>query len=153
MTVSAVTPPPAMPKGFWIALAINAVWINVSEVFRYFVFVMPQMRADFPELADVAPMTLGVFAIWGVWDTILVAAATVIPWFALERFGPTARNAVLAGTGVWLTVFCLLWIGLYNMGLATLTVMAMALPLAWLEMAIAALIVRWSQRRYAGAAV
>ena len=125
------------------ALIVNFLWINASEVFRYFVFVMPMMRDAFPMLPDIAPMNLSVFLIWGVWDTILVITATLLPWLAMTSFGASAGRAVLYGTGVWMSVFVILWLGLYNMNLATPRVLAVALPLAWLEMVVASLIVWW----------
>lgn len=125
------------------ALIANFVWINMSEVFRYFAFIMPMMRDALPMVPDVAPMDLTVFLIWGVWDTILVAAATIIPWLALNVLGATMKNAVLAGTGVWLAVFVIFWLGAFNMNLATPRIVLTALPLAWLEMIVAALIVWW----------
>lgn len=128
---------------FTKALLANLLWINVSEVFRYFAFVMPSMREAFPALPDVAPMSLPVFLIWGAWDTIVVITATLVPWMALRLFGASAGRAIAYGTGVWLAVFVVLWLGLFNMNLATPEVLAVALPLAWLEMIVAALIVWW----------
>ncbi|GGX71139.1 hypothetical protein GCM10007385_45180 [Tateyamaria omphalii] len=128
---------------FKMALIANFIWINVSEVFRYFVFVMPMMRDAFPMVPDVAPMNLPVFMIWGFWDTVMVLTATVLPWMAMRVFGACAFRAVLYGTGVWLAVFVILWLGLYNMNMATLGILAIALPLAWVEMVVASLIVWW----------
>lgn len=128
---------------FTMALIINFIWINASEVFRYFAFVMPMMREAFPMVPDVAPMNLPVFMIWGVWDTILVLTATLLPWMAMKAFGASALRAALYGTGVWMSVFVILWLGLYNMNMATAGVLAVALPMAWVEMVIAALIVWW----------
>lgn len=105
------------------------------------------MRDAFPMVPDVAPMTLPVFMIWGLWDTILVLTATLIPWMAMKVFGASALRAVLYGTGVWIAVFVILWLGLYNMNLATPAVLAVALPLAWVEMVVAALIVWWFTAR------
>lgn len=132
---------------FTMALIVNFVWINASEVFRYFAFVMPMMREAFPMVPDVAPMNLSVFMIWGVWDTILVLTATLLPWMALKAFGASAFRAVLYGTGVWMAVFVILWLGLYNMNMTTAGVLAVALPMAWVEMVVAALIVWWFAAR------
>ena len=144
MTSLARTPPIASWRTpFTYALAINFLWINLSEVFRYFVFVMPMMREALPLVSDVAPMSLSVFLIWGIWDTILAAAATTAPWLALSIFGATLRTTLLAATGVWLSIFGLIWIGIYNMNLTTWQIVLTALPLAWFEMIIAALVVRW----------
>ncbi|ABD54928.1 hypothetical protein [Jannaschia sp. CCS1] len=128
---------------FVMALVFNFLWINASEVFRYFAFVMPMMRDAFPMLPDVAPMNVPVFLIWSLWDTILVVTATLLPWMAMKVFGTSMLRAILYGTGVWMSVFVILWLGLYNMNLATPGVLALALPLAWLEMVVAALIVWW----------
>ncbi|WP_109314892.1 hypothetical protein [Pseudovibrio ascidiaceicola] len=144
MTSLATSPP---KRAFWLALLLNFLWINASEVFRYFAFVMPLMRSSLPQVQDVAPMNLPVFMIWGVWDTVLVFATTGLSWLLLERFGPTLRNAIYAGSAIWATVFIILWLGLWNMNLATTQVVLTALPLAWLEMLIAALIVRWAMVR------
>ncbi|MEM9128608.1 MAG: hypothetical protein AAGA97_02670 [Pseudomonadota bacterium] len=93
------------PRLLWLALGLNVIWINASEVFRYFAFVMPMMRDAFPELPGIAPMNLTVFAIWGIWDSILVCSATFIPWFWMQQSGISKASALLAGSFVWMTVF------------------------------------------------
>ena len=142
-------PQTASNGGFPTALVLNLVWINASEVFRYFAFVMPLLRDSFPMLEGVAPMDPGVFAIWAVWDTILVVSVTGFCWLYLERFGTGAWHAVLAGSGAWTGIFVILWLGMYNMNLATPTLLAVALPLSWLELVVAAFIVRWAMVRNA----
>ncbi len=134
-------------RRFWLAFGANFLWINASEVFRYFAFVMPMMRAALPELPDAAPMNLPVFLIWGLWDTLLIFIATGAAWIFLERFGPSWRVAIVAGSLIWAAVFVILWVGLFNMNLTSIAVMAVALPLAWLEMIVAAAIVRWAMLR------
>ncbi len=138
---------PALRKNTWSpflrALLANTIWINLSEVFRYFVFLKGMMQSALPTVPDVAPMNIPVFLIWGLWDTVLVLAATGISWLILERFGTSYRVAIAAGSAVWATVFVLIWVGIWNMNLATPAILAVALPLAWFEMVVAALIVRW----------
>lgn len=137
-------------RPYWVALGANAVWINASEVFRYFAFVMPMMREAFPGVDNVAPMNLGVFLVWGLWDTILLAFSTLVAglWFA--AFGYGVRQAVYAGIAIWAGVFGVLWLGLLNMNLASLAIVGIALPLALVEMVVAALITRWALLRFAG---
>lgn len=98
-------------------------------------------------LPDVAPMNLSVFMIWSIWDTILVLTATLLPWMAMKLFGASAVHAILYGTGVWMAVFVILWLGLFNMNLTTTNILAIALPMAWIEMVIAALIAWWFATR------
>lgn len=149
MTTATLHDQPFPWRGFlWTAL-IAGIWINVSEVVRYFAFVMPMLRDAFPQIADVAPMDIGVFAIWGLWDTILVLTVTGAIWICLDRFGPGIRNSILAATFVWAAIFVILWLGVWNMGLTTPSIIAIALPLAWLELAIAGLIVNWGRTWFA----
>jgi membrane-associated protease RseP (regulator of RpoE activity) len=134
-------------RGLAAAIGLNLVWVNISEVFRYFAFVMPMMRESLAMVPDVAPMNVPVFLIWGIWDTIVILAITAGAWLCFERFGYSRKIAVLAGTSVWLAIFVVLWLGLLNMNLATIGVLLVALPLAWLEMVVAALVTLWSLRR------
>ena len=136
-------------RAFWLTTLINALWINASEIFRYFVFVMPMMREAFPQIDNVAPMNWFVFAIWGVWDSILVLCVTGFVWMFLERFGRGSKSALLAGTLVWAAIFVILWMGILNMNITTPNVLAIALPLSWVEMVIAAMIVNWGMLRFA----
>lgn len=150
MTTAIADAPLSRRPILWTLLLL-AVWINASEVFRYFVFVMPMMRETLSALPDVAPMNLPIFLIWGIWDTILLLAVAGFVWLFLDRFGHGPGQAVLAGTLVWVAIFGILWLGLYNMNLATPSILAIALPLSWLELVIAALIVHWGRRWWSGA--
>ena len=60
-------------KQFVVITLIVSIWVNISEVFRYFVFVMPSMRTYFAGRVGIAEMDLSIFAIWGLWDTVLTA--------------------------------------------------------------------------------
>lgn len=133
---------------FWLTALVNAVWINASEVFRYFVFVMPMMREAFPQVEGIAPMNLPVFAIWGAWDAILVLVVTGFVFLFLDRFGNGLLQAIVAGTLIWTAIFVILWLGLFNMNIATGAILAVALPLSWIEMVVAALIVKWGMRYF-----
>jgi len=124
------------------------IWINASEVFRYFVFVMPMMRDELAMVPDIAPMNWGVFAIWGAWDTLLTVKVVVITWLVTERFGSSLRAALWAGFACWCFFFVLFWVGQFNMNLASPALVATALPLALLEMVVASVIVMWGLKRF-----
>ncbi len=142
------TPNPFISKPFLKTLFLNFLWQNISETFRYFVFVMPMMRAAFPSVPDIAPMSFNAFLIWVMCGIILLTTQSIFTWTYLERFGNTLKNALIIGTLIWLAIFGVLWIALYNMNLATLSIMSYALPLSWLEMIISALIVHWGMRHF-----
>ncbi|MGF1545226.1 MAG: hypothetical protein ACFB00_12140 [Parvularculaceae bacterium] len=135
------------PRALVGAFAANYVWINASEVWRYFAIVRPMLRAAYPDDPGVGAMNLAIFAVWGVWATILIAAATGFFWLYLQARGATLAEAAFGATGFTLGTFGLLWLGGGNMGLAPAPIMWTALPLAWLELFVAALIVRRFMRR------
>lgn len=143
---------PATRRQFWIAFAINTIWINVSEIWRYLVIIKPMLHETFPDRADIAPFTLPIFGLWSIWDTWLVFAATGFFWLYLNWAGSTIRQSLIAATVFTITVFGLLWFGIANMGLAPMRFFWTALPLAWVEQAVAALIVMWAMNRRIGQA-
>ena len=128
-------------RAFLYTTLLNFIWINLSEVFRYFVFVMPMMQKAFPQIDGIAQMSPGILAIWGLWDTILVFVSTMICWLFLDRFGDSLKHAFLSGTLVWFSVFVLFWLGNLNMKLAPVSVLLIALPLSLFEMLVAAYLV------------
>lgn len=131
------------------ALVLTYLWLNASEIFRYFVFVMPMTRVANPAVPDVAPMNLAVFVIWGLWDVLLFAVVAAIVGLYLERFGGGLTSILAAGTLLWAAIFCIFWLATWNMNMTTARVLLTALPLAWLEMVVAAAILEWGWRKRA----
>ncbi len=123
-------------RSFLIVLMIAYMWLNASEVFRYFAFVMPMTRDAMSSVRDVAPMSYTVFMIWGLWDTLLFGCVTFIAWLFYEKFGGGLRNTLAVGTLLWLAIFCIFWLAAWNMNLTVSRVPLVALPLAWIEMVV-----------------
>lgn len=139
-----------MSANAWLrTFLVVTLWINLSEIFRYFVIVMPMTRATLSSVPDVAPMNVPVFLIWGVWDTTLTIMVLWIYSLHERSFGKTRKTIFLAGTTCWATLFLLFWIAMLNMNLARADTALLALPLAWIEMIIAAWLAQWSVRRQA----
>jgi hypothetical protein len=133
------------------ALLLMALWVNLSEVLRYFALVMPMTRAALPEVEGVAPMNLPVFLVWGVWDTIFILVAARVIWLHFEKFGGGMRRILEAATLVWALVFVLFWMAAWNMRLTVGSIALSALPLAWIEMVVAAAILERGWRNRPGA--
>lgn len=147
MTQSLDIKPTNQSKAFWLALGMNFIWINISEVTRYFGLIKPMLHDAYPEASHIAAVSPGIFVSWMLWDTILIIAATGFFWMFLQQFGMTIRNVMLSSLGFTITVFGLIWIGIANMGFAPISFIWAALPLAWLEQLIAAYIVYWAIKR------
>ncbi len=135
-------------RTFVLTCLVVSLWVNASEVFRYFVFVMPMTREALAVVPGIAPMNFPVFLVWGIWDTILVIMTVVMYWLYTERFGASARSVVISATFTWFLFFVLFWVGLLNMRLTQPSIAAIALPLAWFEMIVACFIARACFRRF-----
>ena len=129
------------------AFGLNFVWMNLSEMLRYFLIVKPLVRTDFAMVPGIVPDTPVIGMLWLVWDILLIAVTTFWCWLVIDRFGQSRPVAIAAGTIVWVTIFVLLWLGVHNMALATPRILAAALPLAWFELVVAAFLVRWVMMR------
>jgi hypothetical protein len=127
-------------KQFILTTLIVSIWINISEVFRYFVIVKPMMGEYLSILPGVVPMNWSIFASWGVWDTILTALVVFVYWLVAQRFGSNLMSTFISATTSWALFFLLFWLGLVNMGLSSVSIAFMTLPLALLEMVVACLI-------------
>jgi hypothetical protein len=134
-------------RDFWLALAINFLWINASEIWRYLVIIKPMLHQTYPGRTDIAPFDLPTFALWSIWDSWLIFAATGFYWLYLNWAGRNLRQALITATLLTLTVFGLIWLGVVNMGFVPARFIWIAVPLAWIEQAVAALIVLWAMRR------
>lgn len=126
-----------------VALLANFLWINASEIWRYLVVVRPMVQAAYGGRAGIAPFDLATFALWSVWDMMLITAATGFYWLHFRWSGRGLLPCVMAATLFTLTVFGLLWLAMVNMGLAPARIMFAALPLAWVEQVGAAFIMWW----------
>ncbi|MEM9090948.1 MAG: hypothetical protein AAGC93_19650 [Cyanobacteria bacterium P01_F01_bin.53] len=128
-------------KTFSLVTVLTSIWINISEVFRYFILVRPETQTTLAAIPNVADMNWGIFAIWGVWDTVLTAFVVLVTWLWL-RLDPAASRiqlAMTAGSTAWL-LFLLFWVAQANMGLARWAFVPVPLVLSWLEMVVGAYI-------------
>ncbi|WP_298302199.1 hypothetical protein [uncultured Erythrobacter sp.] len=132
---------------FLSALLANFVWINLSEIARYFWVIRPMLHDAFPGQSHIAPMDWSIFALWGIWDIVLVVGATGFFWLWLERFGTHWQQIFVASLGFTITIFGLIWLGIANMGLAPYSLLFAALPMAWIEQLVACYIVAMIQHR------
>lgn len=137
-------------RNFWTALIANSVWINASEIWRFLVVIRPMLQATYPGRSDIGPFTLPVFVSWSVWDTVLIFAATGFYWLYINWAGRSVRNALVVATYFTVTIFGLIWLGVVNMGFVPPSFIWAALPLAWIEQAVAALIVWWAMGKQRG---
>jgi hypothetical protein len=130
-------------KQFLIVAMIASLWVQSSEVFRYFILVMPELKQFLSALPGAIPMNLPVFTSWGIWDTLLTFCNVFIFWLYAQKFGNNWRSAIAAGTISWLFFFVLFWVGMANMALAPASLLLITLPLSWIEMVVTSMVASW----------
>ncbi|WP_420571332.1 hypothetical protein [Kordia sp.] len=143
-----MTPTKFNLKQFIVITLLTSIWIHISEVFRYFIFVVPSTQSFFNDQADIANIDLSIFAIWGFWDTLLTAILVFFFWLYARVFGNSNRSVIASATLVWLAVFVIFWIATANMGLAPWNILWITLPLSLLEMIIGAWIAAKLYKKY-----
>ncbi len=127
-------------KDFIVITIITSLWVNASEVFRYFVLVRPEMHEYLSVVPNVADMSWGIFAIWGLWDTLLTALYVFLFWLCAQTFGNNLKAVLISGFMSWCFFFLLFWVGMANMNLSSWSYLLIVLPLALVETLVAALI-------------
>lgn len=126
-------------KQFAMVVLLSSIWINASEVFRYFVFVRPAVKDFWSDTSRlVADMNPGIFGIWGLWDTLLTAILVMAVWLTRKSFKGKKQVILFSSTFIWLAVFLIFWVASANMNLSSWYILLIALPLSWLEMLIGA---------------
>ena len=125
-------------KNFIVITLYTSIWINISEVFRYFIFVRPRVKLFFRDTLSVANMDWGIFAIWGLWDTLLTGVLVFFFWLYSRIFGNSNQSVLIIGTLVWAAIFFIFWVATANMGLSDWNILWITLPLSWVEMYIGA---------------
>lgn len=128
-------------KDFIVITIITSLWVNASEVFRYFVLVRPEMHEYLSVVPNVADMNLAIFSIWGLWDTLLTGLYVFLFWLCAQTFGNNFKSIVISGLMSWCFFFLLFWVGMANMNLSSWSYLLIVLPLALIETLVAAFIV------------
>jgi hypothetical protein len=126
------------PDRFLKLVLITSIWVNISEVFRYFVIVVPALKKHLAALSDFAPVNWGVVLVWGVWDTVLTAGIVFITWLCYKVYGKSTKTIFIAGVTSWAMFFLLYWVGMANMNLTKVDLLAYTLPLSLLETIVGA---------------
>ena len=120
-----------------IIVLLVSLWVHVSEVFRYFIFETPYLRAFLQPLPDIAPMSLGIFSVWGGWDTLLTFDIVLLFWLYAQKYGNNQRSVIVSALLAWLTFPLLFWWALPTMGMAPLSLLLLTLPLNLVECMVA----------------
>lgn len=139
---------PIFPKKFILVILITSIWIHISEILRFFIIVLPEMRGKLAPIPEAIPIDEIRFFIWGIWDTVLTAAIVYITWLFTKHLGKTTKAVFLSSVVCWISFFLLFWIAMVNMNLSNLYLLTYTLPLTLIETTIGALICVYLLKNY-----
>ena len=123
-------------KHFIVITLLASIWINISEVFRYFLIVMPQVKSFFNDRPEIATMDWGIFIIWTIWDMLLTAILVFFFWLVAQVYGNSKRSILISSSVICVAIFVMFWVATANMGMSYWKPLVIILPLCWIEMFI-----------------
>ncbi len=128
-------------KDFILITLIVSLWVNASELVRYFGYVRPQMQEYFSYIPQMGKIwDIQILAVWGFWDALITALYVFLFWLCAQVFGNNRKAIVISGVMSWSFVFVLYWVATANMFLAEWSTLFVVLPLALLETLVASYI-------------
>ncbi len=136
-------------KQFIIVTLITSLWVQASEIFRYFVLVIPRVKTFWNDLGTIAHMDILIFLIWGVWGTVLTGMVVYFFWLYAQVYGNNRKSIWISGILSWMFFFVLFWIGAANMGYSDWSILWITLPLSLIELIVASWIASLLFKRYA----
>lgn len=139
-------------KDFVLVSMVTSIWVNISELVRYFGYVRPKMQAFFshPQMGKI--WDIQILAVWGFWDSLITCLYVFLFWLCAQVFGNSSKAIVISGVMSWCFVFVLYWVASANMFLAEWSNLLVVLPMALLETLVASFIAsRLYMRQYDGA--
>ena len=135
-------------KQYVFVTLVVSIWVHMSEVFRYFIIVIPRVKSYWNNLEYVADMNWRIFSIWGLWDTILTAMIVFLFWLYSRVFGNNIRSVIFSGILLFVFFFVLYWVGAANMGYSSWSILSVTLPLCLFEMIVASFIASKLYKKY-----
>lgn len=128
-------------KDFIVITLITSLWVNVSELVRYFGYVRPQMQEYFPFIPEMGKIwDVQILAVWTFWDVLITVLYVFLFWLCAQVYGNNRKAIIISGVMSWAFVFVLYWLATANMFLAEWSTLLVVLPLALVETIVASYI-------------
>jgi len=117
-------------KSIW-QIVIVSIWINVSETLRWVLFSKPHLDSHYKSINIILPDNPINNVLWLIWGIII---AVMI--FILSKKYTLVQTTFI----IWVTVFVMHWIALWNSAVFPASILWVVVPLSFIEIFIGALI-------------
>lgn len=127
-------------KNFLIITLLTSIWVNISEVARYFIYVKGKMDSFLHMVPNIGLIwDVEVLIIYAVWDTLITAYFVFIFCLCMKVFGNNMKAIFVSALTSWM-FFVLFWLILIGMQLGEWSTMITILPFTLLETIVASYI-------------
>ena len=117
-------------KAIWQILLVS-LWINIFETLRWMLFARPYIDMHFKAANLVLPNEPVNNILWLIWEIIIAVMIFII----------SKKYKVLQTTFiVWITVYVMHWIALWNFAVLPINILLLAVPLSFINVLVGALI-------------
>jgi len=128
-------------KDFIVISLITSIWVNISELIRYFGYERPQMQDYFPSIPNMGRIwDMQIIFVWGFWDTLITFLYVFLFWLCAQVFGNNRKSVLISGFMSWAFGFVLYWVASANMYLASWSSLPVVLSMAFFETLVASYI-------------
>lgn len=117
-------------KTIWQILLVS-LWINIFETLRWILFAKPSVEMHFKAANLVLPNGPVNNLLWLIWGVIIAVMIFIIS----KKFKVLQTTFI-----VWITVYVLHWIALWNFAVLPIKILLLAVPLTFINVFVGALI-------------
>lgn len=120
-------------KAIWQILLVS-LWINIFETLRWLLFAKPDIDMHFKGANLVLPNEPLNNILWLIWGIII----SVMIFIISKKYSVLKTSFI-----VWITVYVLHWIALWNMAVLPINILWLAVPLTFINVLIGVLISKY----------
>jgi hypothetical protein len=122
-------------NAIWQILFVS-LWINIFETLRWMLFAKPDIDMHFKAANLVLPNEPINNLLWLIWGIIIAVMIFIVS----KKFKVLQTTFI-----VWITVYVMHWIALWNMAVLPINILWLAVPLTFINVLVGALISKYFQ--------
>ena len=122
-------------KTIWQIFLVS-IWINIFETLRWMLFAKPEIDMHFKAANIVLPNEPINNLLWLIWGIIIAVMIFIVS----KKFKVLQTTFI-----VWITVYVMHWIALWNMAVLPINILWLAVPLTFINVLVGALISKYFQ--------
>lgn len=122
-------------KTIWQIFLVS-IWLNIFETLRWMLFAKPEIDMHFKAANIVLPNEPINNLLWLIWGIIIAVMVFIVS----KKFKVLQTTFI-----VWITVYVMHWIALWNMAVLPINILWLAVPLTFINVLVGALISKYFQ--------